>query len=98
MEIFRVAEILSEQLGATHGATLIDNQTSVRLVVKKRLRNSEDDQRIKTAAHEREHERGQDGRTKFCKKILHIQMRWRVVMTRSTSLIPMKGTMTPPSP
>ena len=67
MKIFLGGESLAEQLRAAHGAVLIDDQAAVGLVAKQRLRDAEDDQRIKSAANDRQNQCGDDRAANFRK-------------------------------
>ncbi len=61
----------AKQLRTAHGSVCIDDQTAVGFVVKERLRNSEDDERIKSAADDRQNERRQDCAANFRKEFFH---------------------------
>ena len=50
---------------------MIQNQAAVGFVAEERLRDSEDDERIKTAANNRQDQRGQDRAANFRKKFFH---------------------------
>ena len=52
MKIFVGGEPLRQQLRTADGPILIDNQTAVGLIAKERLRDSENDERIKSAAND----------------------------------------------
>ena len=61
----------AEQLRAAHGSVLIDDQTAVGFVAKERLRDSEDDERIKSAADDGQNQGGEDCAANFRKEFFH---------------------------
>src|SRR6476620_7408287 len=71
MKIFVGGEPLREQLRTAHGPILIDNQTAIGFVVKEHLRDSKDDERIKSAANDCQDQRGEDCAANFRKECLH---------------------------
>ena len=70
MKIFVGGEPLREQLRTAHCAILIDNQTAIGFVVKERLRDSEDDERIKSAANDCQDQGGEDCAANIQKRML----------------------------
>src|SRR5438874_1376892 len=70
MKIFVGGEPLREQLRAVHCAILIDNQTAIGFVVKEHLRDSKDDERIKSAANDCQDQGGEDCAANFRKECL----------------------------
>ena len=71
MKIFVGGESLREQLRTAHGPILIDNQTAIGFVAKERLRDSENDQRIKSAANDCQDQGGDDCAANFRKECFH---------------------------
>jgi len=50
---------------------LIDNQTAIGFVAKERLRDSKNDERIHSAANDRQDQGGEDGSANFRKECFH---------------------------
>ena len=71
MKIFVGGESLSEQLRTAHCPILIDNQTAIGFVAKERLRDSKNDERIQSAANDRQDQGGEDRAPNLRKKCFH---------------------------
>jgi hypothetical protein len=71
MKVFVGGEPLREQLRTAHCAILIDNQTAIGFVVKEHLRDSKDDERIKSAANDCQDQGGEDYAANFRKECFH---------------------------
>ena len=71
MKIFVGGEPLREQLRTAHGPILIDNQTAIGFVAKERLRDSENDERIKSAANDSQNNGGHDCAANMREEFFH---------------------------
>jgi hypothetical protein len=71
VKIFVGGEPLREELRTAHRPISIQNQTAVSFVVEQGLRDSEDDERIKTAANNRQDQCSEDCAANFGKKFFH---------------------------
>ena len=71
MKIFLAGEVLRRAASSRAPCRLVHDQTAVGLVVKERLRDSEHDQRIKSAADDRENQGGHDRAANFREEFFH---------------------------
>ena len=97
MEILVVGEVLADQLGADHLPVLLD-QAAVGLMRKDELRDPGHAERIDEAGDDGHDDDHHDGGADLAQHRSDPQARPMAVTARSISLMPMNGTMIPPTP
>src|SRR5262249_13561098 len=97
VEIFVAREFLTDQRGADHLAVDFD-QAALRLFWEDCFGNPRHCQRIDETGDQSENHHEHDRWADFSQHDVTPQARCKAATTRSMALMPMNGTMTPPSP
>src|SRR5580698_4898993 len=97
MEIFVAGEILPDQFRTDH-VTIANNKAAARLMREKKLGDAGETQGIDQAGDQGHQHDQHDGGADLFQHGLLLQARPAAVTAMSISLMPMKGTMIPPSP